>query len=76
MTTIVNGLETEYQGVLDCEILDATSPENRKKIQDYGFGNHGLVVFDAEKNVRKKFDGHLIEEAEIRQAVQEVLESS
>ncbi len=73
MTTIVNGLETEYQGVLDCEILDATTAENLKKIQDYGFGNHGLVVFDADRNVRKKFDGHLIEEAEIRQAVQEVL---
>ena len=76
MTTIVNGLEEEYQGTLECEILDATTSDSKAQIQAYGFGNHGLVIFDAQGNVEKKMDGHLMTEPEIRQAVQEVMEGA
>lgn len=76
MTAIVNGLEQEYDGALDCEVLDAMTAESQAKIQEYGFGNHGLVVFDGEGNLRVRIDGHLIEEAAIRAAVSSVLDGS
>jgi hypothetical protein len=74
VTTIVNGLEKEFSGALKCEVLDATTPENLEQIRAYGFGNHGMVIFDAQGNVKKKMDGHLMREPEIRQALQEVME--
>ncbi len=73
VTTIVNGLETEYKGNLECEILDATTPESVEQIKGYGFGNHGLVIFDGEGNVQKKMDGHMMQEPQIRQALKEVM---
>lgn len=73
ITTIVNGLEEEYAGKLECEILDATTAESVEQIKGYGFGNHGLVIFDGEGNVQKKMDGHLMQESQIRQALKEVM---
>ncbi len=73
VTTIVNGLETEYNDSLECEILDATTPESVEQIKGYGFGDHGLVIFDGEGNVQKKMDGHLMQEPQIRQALKEVM---
>ena len=54
-------------------MLDATAPENKAQIREYGFGTHGLVIFDAEGNLKKKLDGHLMREPEINQALEEVL---
>jgi hypothetical protein len=73
VTTIVRGLEEEYQGALKCEVLDATTSENKAQIRAYGFDNHGLVIFDAQGNVQKKLDGHLMREPQIRAALQEVM---
>ncbi len=73
VTTIVNGLEEQYTGKLECEILDATTPESVEQIKGYGFGNHGLVIFDGEGNVQKKMDGHMMQEPQIRQALKEVM---
>lgn len=69
----MNGLENEYKGNLECEILDATTPESVEQIKAYGFGNHGLVIFDGEGNVKKKMDGHFMQEPQIRQALKEVM---
>ncbi len=74
MTTIVNGLAEEYEGTLECKVLDATAEESVAKIKEYGFGNHGLVIFDAEDNVKWKKDGHMMREPEIRAALTEVLQ--
>ncbi len=71
----MRGLEKEYQGALKCEVLDATTSDNKTQIQSYGFGSHGMVIFDAQGEVQKKLDGHLMREPEIRQALQEVMES-
>lgn len=73
MTTIVNGLEKEFEGALECEILDAFTPENKKQIKAYGFGSHGLVIFDAEGNIKKKLDGHNLHDPQIRAALKEVM---
>jgi len=72
----VNGLEKEFEGALECEILDAFTPENKEQIKAYGFGSHGLVIFDAEGNVKKKLDGHLMRDPEIRAALKEVMGGS
>ncbi len=69
----MNGLEEEFQGTLKCDVLDATTAENKAQIKAYGFGNHGLVVFDGQGNVQKKMDGHLMGEPEIRAALTEVM---
>ena len=73
MTTIVNGLEEEFKGALECEVLDAMTAENKAQIKAYGFDNHGLVVFDAQGTVRSKLNGHLMREPEIRAALKEVM---
>jgi hypothetical protein len=70
----VNGLEKKHHGALQCEVLDATTPENKAQIHEYGFGSHGLVIFDAQGNLKKKLDGHLMREPEINQALAEVME--
>lgn len=69
----MNGLEEQYTGTLECEILDATTEESKAQIKAYGFGNHGLVIFDGEGNLQKKMDGHKMQEPQIRQALQEVM---
>lgn len=69
----MDGLEKEYQGALRCEVLDATTSENKAQIRAYGFGSHGLVIFDAQGIVKKKMDGHFMREPEIRHALQEVM---
>ncbi len=74
MTAIVNGLEQEYNGDLECDIQDATTEESRARIQGFGFANHGLVVFDRSGNLRAKRDGHMLGEREIRAAVETALQ--
>ena len=69
----MHGLEKEYSGKLTSEILDATTPENKAKIQFYGFGTHGMVIFDDQGVEQKKLDGHLMQEPIIRQALKEVM---
>ncbi|MFQ5708502.1 MAG: hypothetical protein ACE5HO_13675 [bacterium] len=70
----MNGLEKEFKGALQCEILDATAPENKAQIKAYGFRSHGLVIFDNQDQVKKKMDGHRMDEPEIRAALAEVIQ--
>lgn len=69
----MNGLEAEYAGTLECEVLDATTTENKAKIKSYGFGTHGMVFFDQSGKVVKTMDGHLMKEPSIRKALEEVM---
>ena len=74
MTTIVHGLAKEYGNDVAAEILDATTPENKQKIQtEFGFKTHGLVIYDGDGTLLQKLDGHLLKEPEIRGALTEVL---
>ena len=72
----MNGLDEEYGDTLTCEIRDATSPESKEQIKQYGFITHGMVFFDAEGTVAKKLDGHLVKEPAIRAALKEVMGGS
>ena len=69
----MNGLEKEFPEVLTCEIKDATSPESKKEIAEFGFGTHGMVFYDEAGNVVRKLDGHLMQEPTIRAALQAVM---
>lgn len=68
----MNGLDEEYGAALLVDVLDATTAESKQKIAEYGFENHGLVIFDAEGQVKKKMDGHEWTEAQIRAALSDV----
>ncbi len=69
----MNGLDKEYGDALQCDVVDATTAESKQKIAEYGFENHGLVIFDSDRRVRKKMDGHKWTESQIRAALSEVL---
>lgn len=73
VSTIVNGLEDEYNGTLKVEELPTTNPESKKLITQYQLTTHGMLIFDEKGNLVKKLDGHFLEESEIRTAVKEVV---
>lgn len=71
------GLSREYDGEVRVEILDATTAENKARIQgEFGFKTHGLVIYDGQGAVRQKLDGHLLKEPEIRSALESVLSAA
>ncbi len=69
----MNGLDKEYGNALKCEVRNAFAPESKKEISQLGFNTHGLVIYDAEGNLKVKLDGHLLSEEAIRKAVNEVM---
>ena len=69
----MNGLEREYTGVLEVDIIDATTEQSKIKIDEYGFENHGLVMFDSDGTLQKNMDGHEWTEQQIRDALQDVM---
>ena len=70
----MHGLESEYDGEVSTEILDATTAENKTKIQgEFGFKTHGLVIYDGQGTLLQKLDGHLLKEPDIRSALESVL---
>jgi hypothetical protein len=73
VTAIVNGLGEEYKGRVNVSIENATKPENAERIHEYGFRSHGLVIFGKNGEVLQKMDGHLLQEADIRSALESVL---
>ena len=69
----MNGIEQEKNGAISVEIKDATADEHQADIQALGFGSHGLVVYDTQDQVKQKLDGHNLEEADVRQAIEAAL---
>jgi hypothetical protein len=71
----VNGLKTEsqYEGALQFEVLDATTEESKAKVKEYGFDHHGLVIFDDQNVVKVRMNGHAMTDAEIRAALKDVM---
>ena len=59
------------------EIEDATSAENKQRIQnEFGFKSHGLVIYDDQGQLKEKLDGHLLKEEQIRSALGRVVPAS
>jgi len=72
----VYGLAKEYGDGVEAQIEDATTPENREKIQtEFGFKTHGLVIYGKDGTIQEKLDGHFLQEPQIRLALQNVLNS-
>lgn len=69
----MNGIAEEKAGAISVEIKDATAEQHQADIKALGFGSHGLVVYDTEDTIEQKLDGHELEEAEIRQAIDAAL---
>jgi len=70
----VYGLDKEYGDAVTAEIEDATTPENREKIQtEFGFKSHGLVIYGKDGTIQEKLNGHDLQEPQIRLALQTVL---
>ena len=69
----MDGLAEEYKGVLRCDVLDATIAESKARIKEYGFDNHGLVIFDDQNVVQVKMNGHYMTDAEVREALATVM---
>ena len=55
------------------DVFDAPTEESKIKIDEYGFGDHGLVMFDSDGTVQKNMDGHDWTEAQIRDALKDVM---
>ncbi len=72
----MNRLDKLYAGAVDFDIRDATTKESKKEMQVYGFRSHGMVILDAEGNVKWRMDGHSMTSPEITQALEMVLENS
>jgi len=74
VSAIVNGLGNEYKGRVNVAIENASSPENANRIHsEFGFRSHGLVIYGKDGHVAQKMDGHNMDEATIRAALQTVL---
>jgi len=77
ITDVVHRLDREEKDRVGSRIENATTPENRKQVQEaYGFASHGLVILDGAGEVRAKLDGHLLTEPQIREALEGVLAES
>jgi hypothetical protein len=77
VAAIVNGLGNEYKGRVNVAIENATSQENANRIHnEFGFRSHGLVIYDKNGKLAQKIDGHNMDEATIRAALESVLSGS
>lgn len=76
MTAIVHGLEREYGERVGATIENATKPANAARIRsEFGFRSHGLVIYGKSGELKEKLDGHLLQEPEIRSALERALAS-
>ncbi len=69
----MSGLESEYQGKVRGQNLDATTPENKKIVQSLGFENHGLVIRSADGKVLWKQPDHEVKTADMRRELDKLL---
>jgi len=69
----VSGLEQEYKGKVKGENLDATTPENKKIVQELGFDNHGLVIRSSDGKVLWKEPDHEVKVEDVRKELDRLL---
>jgi hypothetical protein len=69
----VSGLEQEYKGKVRGRNLDATTPENKKIVQELGFKSHGLVIRSSDGQVLWKQPDHEVKMDDARKAIADLL---
>ena len=69
----MSGLAQEYKGKVEGENLDATTPENKKIVQELGFDNHGLVIRSPDGKVLWKEPDHEVKIEDVRKELDRLL---
>jgi len=69
----VSGLEQEFPGEVKAQNVDASTPEDRKAIQELGLKSHGLVIRSAAGKVLHKQPDHAVNIDDARKALAEIL---
>ena len=69
----MSGLEKEFEGRVKAQNVDATTPENKKVVQDLGFQTHGLVIRSADGKVLWKQADHEVKMDDVRKAIRDLL---
>ena len=73
MQTAVSGFETEFEGRVEGQNLDATTPEAAQVVKNLGFDNHGLVVYSPSGDVLFKQKDHSVKIDEVRVKLSELI---
>ena len=69
----MSGLEQDYPGQVKAQNVDATTPENKKIVQELGFKSHGLAIRGADGKVLWKQADHEVNMDEVKKAVADLL---
>jgi hypothetical protein len=69
----VSGLEQDFPGKVKARNLDATTPENKKIVKDFGFQSHGLVIRSAGGKTLWKQPDHDVQIEDVRKAIKDLL---
>ncbi len=66
-------MELDFPGKVKAENVDATTPENKKRIKELGFQTHGLVIRSADGKVLWKQPDHEVKMDDVRKEIAELL---
>jgi hypothetical protein len=69
----VSGLELDFPGKVRAENVDATTPENKKRIKELGFQTHGLVIRSTDGKVLWKQPDHEVKMDDVRAEIEKLL---
>ena len=69
----MSGLEKEFPGKVKAQNVDATTPENKKIVQELGFKSHGLVIRSSDGKVLWKQPDHDVNMDDARKAIGDLL---
>jgi hypothetical protein len=69
----VSGLEQDFPGSVKAQNLDATTPENKKIVQELGFKSHGLVIRSSDGKTLWKQPDHDVNMEDVRKAIKDLL---
>jgi hypothetical protein len=69
----VSGLEQEFPGKVKAQNVDATTPENKKIVQELGFKSHGLAIRSADGQILWKQPDHEVKIDDARKAIADLL---
>ena len=69
----MSGLEQEFPGKVKAQNVDATTPENKKVVQELGFKTHGLAIRTADGQVVWKQPDHEVKIDDARKAIADLL---
>ena len=70
---IVNGLNTEYAGRIECKVVKDNEGDSPARIQRYGLNVHGMVITDQDDKLLWSESGHKQTRDGIKAAIDKVL---